>query len=153
MKNKSVGILTKPKFPEAMSTLQDVVVGSGLEASMWFWTRRRPFFSVNKGPIRKCRWHAKRCTSGVGRRRDHAQCRATCRGTWHSHPRGQHGWIGVFDEVRLESLYPSLERVFANDFVLDERLMLRTHIHRPGETVAQGVVLNDVVSTKARSPA
>jgi len=25
MKNKSIGILTKPKFPEAMSTLHDVV--------------------------------------------------------------------------------------------------------------------------------
>jgi NAD+ kinase len=58
------------------------------------------------------------------------------------------GGLGFLTEVRLESLYPSLERVFANDFVLDERLMLRTHIHRPGETVAQGVVLNDVVINK-----
>jgi NAD+ kinase len=48
----------------------------------------------------------------------------------------------------LENLYPSLERVFANDFVLDERLMLRTHIHRHGETVAKGEVLNDVVISK-----
>jgi NAD+ kinase len=38
--------------------------------------------------------------------------------------------------------------VFANDFVLDERLMLKTHVHRHGETVAQGVVLNDVVVSK-----
>ena len=58
------------------------------------------------------------------------------------------GELGFLTEVRLENLYPSLERVFANDFVLDERLMLRTHIHRYGETVAQGVVLNDVVISK-----
>ena len=58
------------------------------------------------------------------------------------------GGLGFLTEVRLENLYPSLERVFANDFVLDERLMLRTHIHRHGETVAQGVVLNDVVISK-----
>ncbi len=48
------------------------------------------------------------------------------------------GGLGFLTEVRLENLYPSLDRVFANDFVLDERLMLRTHIHRHGETVAQG---------------
>src|SRR5437879_9507794 len=60
------------------------------------------------------------------------------------------GGLGFLTEVRLENLYPSLERVFANDFVLDERLMLRTHIHRHGETVAQGVVLNDVVSSMGR---
>lgn len=56
--------------------------------------------------------------------------------------------LGFLTEVRLDNLYPSLERVFANDFALDERLMLTTHIHRHGETVAQGVVLNDVVISK-----
>ena len=34
MKSKSIGILTKPKFPEVKRTLHDVVTGSGLEASM-----------------------------------------------------------------------------------------------------------------------
>jgi NAD+ kinase len=58
------------------------------------------------------------------------------------------GGLGFLTEVRLEHLYPLLERVFANDFVLDERLKLRTHVHRHGETVAQGVVLNDVVVSK-----
>lgn len=58
------------------------------------------------------------------------------------------GGLGFLTEVRLENLYPSLERVFANDFVLDERLMLRTHLHRHGETVAQGTMLNDVVISK-----
>jgi len=58
------------------------------------------------------------------------------------------GGLGFLTEVRPENLYPSLERVFANDFVLDERLMLRTRIHRRGETVAQGIVLNDVVISK-----
>jgi NAD+ kinase len=58
------------------------------------------------------------------------------------------GGLGFLTEVRLENLYPSLERVFANDFVLDERLMLQTHVHRHGETAARGVVLNDVVISK-----
>jgi NAD+ kinase len=50
--------------------------------------------------------------------------------------------------VRLDNLYASLDRVFANDFAVDERLMLQAHIHRHGETVAQGTVLNDVVISK-----
>nr|WP_232068638.1 NAD(+)/NADH kinase [Nitrospira sp. KM1] len=58
------------------------------------------------------------------------------------------GGLGFLTEVRLEHFYPSLERVFTNDYVLDERLMLGTHVHRHGETVAQGVVLNDVVVSK-----
>lgn len=58
------------------------------------------------------------------------------------------GGLGFLTEVRLENLYPSLERVFANDFVLDERLMLKSHVHRHGETVARGVMLNDVVVSK-----
>lgn len=58
------------------------------------------------------------------------------------------GGLGFLTEVRLENLYPSLDRVFANDFVLDERLMLKTHVHRHGETVTQGAVLNDVVISK-----
>ncbi|MGC4098668.1 MAG: NAD(+)/NADH kinase [Nitrospira sp.] len=58
------------------------------------------------------------------------------------------GGLGFLTEVRLDNLYPSLERVFANDYTLDERLMLATHIHRHGETVAQGIVLNDVVISK-----
>jgi len=32
--------------------------------------------------------------------------------------------------------------------VLDERIMIKTHVHRHGETVAQGGVLNDVVISK-----
>ena len=58
------------------------------------------------------------------------------------------GGLGFLTEVRLDNLYPSLERVFANDFILDERLMLATHVHRHGETVARGIVLNDVVISK-----
>ena len=58
------------------------------------------------------------------------------------------GGLGFLTEVVLDNLYPSLERMFANDFVLDERLMLKTHVHRHGETVARGVVLNDVVISK-----
>ena len=58
------------------------------------------------------------------------------------------GGLGFLTEVSLDQLYPSLERVFANDFVLDERLMLRARMHRHGEHVAHATVLNDVVVSK-----
>ncbi len=58
------------------------------------------------------------------------------------------GGLGFLTEVRLEQLYPALERVFRNDYVLDERLMIRARMHRHGEHVAQASVLNDVVVSK-----
>jgi NAD+ kinase len=149
MKNKSVGILTKPKFPEAKSTLEDVVS----------WLRARSIDVVldttsaillgEQGAYQEVSLARKAdvllVLGGDGTMLNAARLAGE---------RGipilgvNMGGLGFLTEVRLESLYPSLERVFANDFVLDERLMLRTHIHRPGETIAQGAVLNDVVINK-----
>jgi NAD+ kinase len=149
MKSKSIGILTKPNFPEAKSTLQDVVG----------WLRARSINVIVD------------TTSAIllGEQEAYQEVPLAMKadvllilggdGTMLNAARlaGERGipilgvnmgGLGFLTEVRLESLYPSLERVFANDFVLDERLMLRTHIHRPGETVAQGDVLNDVVINK-----
>ena len=149
MKSKSVGILTKPKFPENKSTLHDVVT----------WLRARSIDVILD------------TTSAIllgeegGYQKSHLASKADVLlvlggdGTMLNAARlaGERsipilgvnmGGLGFLTEVRLENLYPSLERVFANDFVLDERLMLRTHIHRHGETAAQGVVLNDVVISK-----
>ncbi|MBI5181431.1 MAG: NAD(+)/NADH kinase [Nitrospirae bacterium] len=55
------------------------------------------------------------------------------------------GGLGFLTEVTLDKLYPTLEKVIAGDFVIDERMMLMTHIHRQGERLAQPPVLNDVV--------
>jgi NAD+ kinase len=58
------------------------------------------------------------------------------------------GGLGFLTEVSLDRLYPALEKIFAQEFFLDERLMLRARIHRHGEHVAQATVLNDVVVSK-----
>ena len=149
MKNKSIGILTKPKFPEAMSTLQDVVR----------WLRARSIDVVlDKTSAILLGEQAAYQEVSLARKADVLLVLGGD-GTMLNAARlaGERGipilgvnmgGLGFLTEVRLESLYPSLERVFANDFVLDERLMLRTHIHRPGETIAQGAVLNDVVINK-----
>jgi NAD+ kinase len=149
MKSKSIGILTKPKFPEVKATLS-AVVG---------WLRDRQITVLldttsaglldETGGIQKTQLASKAdvllILGGDGTMLNAARLAGE---------RGipilgvNMGGLGFLTEVRLENLYPSLERVFANEYVLDERLMLGTHIHRHGETVAQGVVLNDVVVSK-----
>jgi len=149
MKSKSVGILAKPKFPEAKSTLHDVIS----------WLRARNIDAIldttsasllgEQGGYQKTQLASKAdvllVLGGDGTMLNAARLAGE-----RSIPilGVNMGGLGFLTEVRLENLYPSLERVFANDFVLDERLMLRTHIHRHGKTVAQGVVLNDVVISK-----
>ena len=149
MKSKSIGILTKPKFPEVKNTLHDVVS----------WLRAR-----NIGVILDAT-SANLLGEEGGSQENQLGSKADVLlvlggdGTMLNAARiaGERGipilgvnmgGLGFLTEVRLENLYPSLDRVFANDFVLDERLMLRTHIRRHGEIVAQGVVLNDVVISK-----
>ena len=149
MKSKSVGILTKPRFPEIERTLRDVVG----------WLRARSIdvvldttsasFLGEQGGYQKTQL-ASRADVLLVLGGDGTMLNAARLAGERSIPilGVNMGGLGFLTEVRLENLYPSLERVFANDFVLDERLMLRTHIHRHGEMVAQGVVLNDVVISK-----
>jgi len=149
MKSKSVGILTKPKFPEVKATVQAVV--------NWLRDRKIDVILDNisatllneRGGLQKTQLALRAdvllVLGGDGTMLNAARLAGE---------RGipilgvNMGGLGFLTEVRLEHLYPSLERVFANEYVLDERLMIGTHIHRHGETVAQGVVLNDVVVSK-----
>jgi NAD+ kinase len=149
MKSKRIGILTKPKFPEVKSILHDVVI----------WLRARSIDVILDTTSASLldeqeNYHNTPLASkadvllvlgGDGTMLNAARLAGE---------RGipilgvNMGGMGFLTEVRLENLYPSLERVFANDFVLDERLMLQTYIHRQRETVAQGAVLNDIVISK-----
>lgn len=149
MKSKSIGILTKPKFPEVKATVHTVV--------NWLRDRKIDVILDNTsaallnegGGVQKTQLAQKAdvllILGGDGTMLNAARLAGE---------RGipilgvNMGGLGFLTEVRLEHLYPSLERVFANEYVLDERLMIGSHIHRHGETVAQGVVLNDVVVSK-----
>lgn len=149
MKSKSVGILTKPKFPEVKTTLQGVVT----------WLRDRQITVLldttsasllsEQGGIQKTQLATQSdvllILGGDGTILNAARLAAE-----RSIPilGVNMGGLGFLTEVRLDNLYASLDRVFANDFILDERLMLQTHVHRHGETVARGIVLNDVVISK-----
>jgi len=58
------------------------------------------------------------------------------------------GGLGFLTEVTVEELFPTLEMIFKNEFVTDNRSMLKAIVHRKGEPVAQSLVLNDVVISK-----
>lgn len=149
MKSKSIGILTKPKFPEVRTTLHDVVTWLRARAIDVILDTTSAALLGEQGGYQKTQLAGKAgvllVLGGDGTMLNAARLAGE---------RGipilgvNMGGLGFLTEVQLENLYPCLERVFANDFVLDERLMLKTHLHRHGETVAQGTMLNDVVISK-----
>jgi NAD+ kinase len=58
------------------------------------------------------------------------------------------GGLGFLTEVSSDRLYETLERVFAKDYAIEERLMLRVTLRRRGTSHMQATVLNDVVVTR-----
>jgi len=55
------------------------------------------------------------------------------------------GSLGFLTEVTLDELYPNLEKIFKNQYVLDPRLMLKSFIRRGEKEIPQPRVLNDIV--------
>ena len=58
------------------------------------------------------------------------------------------GGLGFLTETTVEDLYGSLEKVFAGEYRLDQRLMLQVGIHHQGKRMSEATVLNDVVIAK-----
>jgi NAD+ kinase len=59
------------------------------------------------------------------------------------------GSLGFLTEITLQELYPILEAVLNGQASIDERMMLQAQAIRSGEVVADRLVLNDVVITRA----
>jgi NAD+ kinase len=149
MKSKSIGILTKPKFPEVKSTLQAVVTWLRARTIVVLLDTTSAALLGERGGIQKTELAGKAdvllVLGGDGTMLNAARLA----GERAIPILGVNmGGLGFLTEVRLEHLYPSLDRVFANEYVMDERLMLNARVHRHGETVTQGAVLNDVVISK-----
>lgn len=149
MKSKNIGILTKPKFLEVKSTLLGVVAWLRARSIEVLLDTTSAALLNEPGGMPKTQLAQKAdvllVLGGDGTILSAARLAAE-----RSIPilGVNMGGLGFLTEVRLDNLYPSLDRVFANECILDERLMLATHIHRHGETVARGTVLNDVVISK-----
>ncbi|MBM4125186.1 MAG: NAD(+) kinase [Nitrospira sp.] len=146
---QTIGILTKPKFPDVRHALKDLVA----------WLRERHKEVVFDG----------KTAALIGEPATHKKTQIAALadmvivlggdGTMLSAARlveeravpilgVNMGGLGFLTEVSLDQLYPSLGRVFAQEYSLDDRLMLRAQMHRHGEHVAQATVLNDVVVSK-----
>ncbi|MHB8482991.1 MAG: NAD(+)/NADH kinase [Nitrospiria bacterium] len=58
------------------------------------------------------------------------------------------GGLGFLTEINFEDLYPTLEKIFQNEFLVDERMMLKTNVDRQGKKIVHSHVLNDVIINK-----
>ena len=59
------------------------------------------------------------------------------------------GGLGFLTEVTQEEVLDVLEEIFEGRYGLGERLMLRAHVHRQGERIAEYRALNDMVINKS----
>lgn len=146
---KTIGILTKPKFPDIKHILKDLVA----------WLRERQKEVVLDGQT----------AALIGEPATYQKTQIATMadmvlvlggdGTMLNAARlveersvpilgVNMGGLGFLTEISLDHLYSTLDKVFAQEFSIEERLMLRARIHRRGEHVAQATVLNDVVISK-----
>jgi NAD+ kinase len=58
------------------------------------------------------------------------------------------GGLGFLTAVQKEELYETMEKVFAGQCSVEERIMLNACVNRHGECIAQYLVMNDVVVNK-----
>ncbi|MEW6325971.1 MAG: NAD(+)/NADH kinase, partial [Nitrospirota bacterium] len=58
------------------------------------------------------------------------------------------GGLGFLTEVTVDSLFPTLEQVFNQEFIPQQRLLLKAEVLRQGETIAQSYCLNDAIISK-----
>jgi len=144
-----IGILTKPKFPDVKPVLKDLV--------SWLREQRKEVVLDSKtaaligesGTYQKPQMAALAdmlvVLGGDGTMLNAARL---------VEERGipilgvNMGGLGYLTEGSVDQLYPTLLKVFAGEYHLEERLMLRARIDRHGEHVAQATVLNDVVISK-----
>jgi len=146
---KTIGILTKPKFPDVKHILTDLVA--------WLRERKKEvvFDAKTAALIGESASYQK---TQIATRSDMVLVLGGD-GTMLSAARlleeravpilgVNMGGLGFLTEITLDQLYPALEKVFAQEFMVEERLMLRADIHRHGEHVAKATVLNDVVVSK-----
>src|SRR5437870_2094612 len=60
-----------------------------------------------------------------------------------------YGGLGYLAEFPIEQLFPALESIFAGQYCVQRRVMLRVELRRGEELVTKNRVLNDVVMNKS----
>lgn len=59
------------------------------------------------------------------------------------------GGLGFLTEITLDELYPVLSEVLGGKYRASRRMLLKVVVRRGGEPIAEEIVLNDAVMTKA----
>ncbi len=55
------------------------------------------------------------------------------------------GTLGYLAEIDRNSIYPALEKLFANEYSIENRMMIRGSVYHEGKEVYTDVALNDIV--------
>lgn len=58
------------------------------------------------------------------------------------------GGLGFLTATTLEKMYPTLQSIQKNEYILDKRMMLAAEVYRQGERISGYTVLNDAVIHK-----
>ncbi|MEM2890121.1 MAG: NAD(+)/NADH kinase [Candidatus Hadarchaeum sp.] len=58
------------------------------------------------------------------------------------------GGLGFLTATTLEKMYPTLQSIQKNEYILDKRMMLAVEVYRQGERISGYTVLNDAVIHK-----
>ena len=145
----TIGILTKPQFPEISTILHDLIA--------WLEQKKK---SVLLGS---------RTAALLGQSHLHNNDRVAAGADWIIVLGGDGtmlsaarlveersipilginmGGLGFLTEATVDDLYPSLEKVFAQQFYLDHRLRLQASIAHHHGTVEKATALNDIVISK-----
>jgi len=145
----TIGILTKPLFPE-IRTILDELIG-------WLDHHKKPILlgSRTAALLKQSHLHSnERVAAG-------ADCIIVLGGdgTMLSAARLVEersvpilginmGGLGFLTEATVDNLYPSLEKVFAHQYSLDHRLRLQAEITHHNGTIERATALNDIVISK-----
>lgn len=58
------------------------------------------------------------------------------------------GTLGYLAEIDRDSIYPALERLIADEYEIENRMMLRGQVYHGGKLIAEDIALNDIVITR-----
>lgn len=58
------------------------------------------------------------------------------------------GGLGFLTEISIPELYPSLEEILKDNYIINTRMMLDSYVYRDGKKLDEHTVLNDVVINK-----
>ena len=61
------------------------------------------------------------------------------------------GNLGYLAETEEDKLYPTLDRLLADDFFIEERMMIEGDIIREGKVICEDTALNDIVLSRLNS--